>query len=76
MKKIVLNNGGNSKPLTEKRRRARINYSLSNLKALILDSSSRNSKLEKADILELTVRYFQRHRNFEVAGKLSFSRVI
>ncbi|XP_074162520.1 transcription factor HES-2 [Sminthopsis crassicaudata] len=51
------------KPLMEKRRRARINESLSQLKGLILPligkDSSRYSKLEKADILEMTVRFLQ-----------------
>ncbi|XP_070560736.1 transcription factor HES-1-like [Ptychodera flava] len=52
-----------SKPIMEKRRRARINESLSQLKTLILDAmkkdSSRHSKLEKADILEMTVKYLR-----------------
>ncbi|XP_011366776.1 transcription factor HES-2 [Pteropus vampyrus] len=51
------------KPLLEKRRRARINESLKQLKGLILPllgrESSRYSKLEKADILEMTVRFLQ-----------------
>lgn len=57
-----------SKPLMEKRRRARINESLTQLKTLILEATnkdtSRHSKLEKADILEMTVKYLknlQRH---------------
>ncbi|KAK9515531.1 hypothetical protein VZT92_026171 [Zoarces viviparus] len=49
------------KPLMEKRRRARINDSLSHLKNLILPLTGRDktrySKLEKADILEMTVRF-------------------
>ncbi|TRY96894.1 hypothetical protein DNTS_015425 [Danionella cerebrum] len=49
------------KPLLEKKRRARINDSLGRLKALILPltgkDSCRYSKLEKADILEMTVRF-------------------
>ncbi|KAA0713522.1 Transcription factor HES-2 [Triplophysa tibetana] len=49
------------KPLMEKRRRARINESLNHLKALILPLAgkdvSRYSKLEKADVLEMTVRF-------------------
>ncbi|XP_003127577.1 transcription factor HES-2 [Sus scrofa] len=53
----------NLKPLLEKRRRARINASLSQLKGLILPllgrESSHYSKLEKADILEMTVRFLQ-----------------
>lgn len=61
-----------NKPLMEKRRRARINQSLAALKALILDSAkqdnTKHSKLEKADILELTVRHFQRHRSLETPG--------
>nr|XP_014717508.2 transcription factor HES-2 isoform X1 [Equus asinus] len=51
------------KPLLEKRRRARINESLRQLKGLILPllgrESSCYSKLEKADILEMTVRFLQ-----------------
>uniref|UniRef100_G1MDS3 BHLH domain-containing protein n=1 Tax=Ailuropoda melanoleuca TaxID=9646 RepID=G1MDS3_AILME len=50
-----------TRPRGGKRRRARINESLSQLKTLILDAfrkdSSRHSKLEKADILENTVRH-------------------
>ncbi|XP_075898092.1 transcription factor HES-2-like [Nelusetta ayraudi] len=49
------------KPLMEKRRRARINDSLNHLKNLILPltgrDKTRHSKLEKADILEMTVRF-------------------
>uniref|UniRef100_A0ACB8EDA7 Uncharacterized protein n=2 Tax=Sphaerodactylus townsendi TaxID=933632 RepID=A0ACB8EDA7_9SAUR len=51
------------KPLMEKRRRARINDSLNQLKTLILPligkDSSRYSKLEKADILEMTVQFLK-----------------
>ncbi|TRY96897.1 hypothetical protein DNTS_015426 [Danionella cerebrum] len=51
------------KPLMEKRRRARINESLNHLKSLILPlvgkDASRYSKLEKADILEMTVRFLR-----------------
>lgn len=60
------NNRRANKPLMEKRRRARINQSLAVLKALILDSAkmenTKHSKLEKADILELTVRHLQRQK--------------
>lgn len=49
-----------SKPLMEKRRRARINASLSELKTFLLDAikkeGMRHNKMEKADILELTVK--------------------
>ncbi|XP_063291503.1 transcription factor HES-2 [Pelobates fuscus] len=51
------------KPLMEKRRRARINESLNQLKTLILPligkDNSKYSKLEKADILEMTVRFLK-----------------
>uniref|UniRef100_A0A8V0ZG44 Hes family bHLH transcription factor 2 n=1 Tax=Gallus gallus TaxID=9031 RepID=A0A8V0ZG44_CHICK len=54
---------GTLKPLLEKRRRARINESLNQLKTLILPlvckDSSRCSKLEKADILEMTVQFLR-----------------
>ncbi|XP_017543722.1 transcription factor HES-1-like [Pygocentrus nattereri] len=52
-----------SKPIMEKRRRARINQSLVQLKALILHALhadvSRHSKLEKAEILEMTVKHLR-----------------
>ncbi|KAI4902790.1 hypothetical protein NFI96_011167, partial [Prochilodus magdalenae] len=51
------------KPLMEKRRRARINDSLNKLKTLIVPlvgkDNSRYSKLEKADVLEMTVRFLR-----------------
>ncbi|KAF5907259.1 cytosolic acyl coenzyme A thioester hydrolase isoform X2, partial [Clarias magur] len=51
------------KPLLEKRRRARINDCLNQLKNLIVPlmgkDSCRYSKLEKADILEMTVRFLK-----------------
>ncbi|KAJ3626787.1 hypothetical protein MTP99_017256 [Tenebrio molitor] len=63
------------KPLMEKKRRARINDSLETLKQILLESKTtlkestgkrngqRTAKLEKADILEMTVRYVQHLRN-------------
>ncbi|XP_048375487.1 transcription factor HES-3 [Sphaerodactylus townsendi] len=51
-----------SKPLMEKKRRARINVSLDQLKALLEKHYShqiRKRKLEKADILELSVKYMR-----------------
>ncbi|OQR68849.1 protein deadpan-like, partial [Tropilaelaps mercedesae] len=63
-----------TKPIMEKRRRARINSSLNELKNLILDynktkdsvrhsssssSNSNSNKLEKADILEMAVRHVE-----------------
>ncbi|CAG9862500.1 unnamed protein product [Phyllotreta striolata] len=55
------------KPLMEKKRRARINESLENLKTILMECdpesvSKRNAKLEKADILEMTVSYLQTMR--------------
>ncbi|KAJ6219070.1 hypothetical protein RDWZM_004882 [Blomia tropicalis] len=54
-----------SKPLMEKRRRARINQCLSQLKQIVVDSAGQHTqnnkcKLEKADILELTVKYVKK----------------
>ncbi|XP_060527493.1 uncharacterized protein LOC132702760 [Cylas formicarius] len=58
------------KPLMEKKRRARINDSLETLKQMLLESKTtikesrgknghRTAKMEKADILEMTVSYVQ-----------------
>ncbi|XP_068713913.1 transcription factor HES-2-like [Montipora foliosa] len=51
------------KPLMEKMRRARINDSLNELKSLVLEAMkkdvSRYSKMEKADILEMAVKYLR-----------------
>nr|XP_006201141.1 transcription factor HES-1 [Vicugna pacos] len=64
-----------SKPIMEKRRRARINESLSQLKTLILDAlkkdSSRHSKLEKADILEMTVKHLRNLQRAQMTAALS-----
>jgi len=58
------------KPLMEKKRRARINDSLEALKKMLLKNtiafagcSGRPTKLEKADILEMTVRYMETLQN-------------
>ncbi|KAL5013779.1 hypothetical protein ScPMuIL_008049 [Solemya velum] len=52
-----------SKPIMEKRRRARINASLAELKSLLLEvikkEGARHSKMEKADILEMTVKHLR-----------------
>ncbi|GCC37946.1 hypothetical protein chiPu_0016456 [Chiloscyllium punctatum] len=51
-----------SKPLMEKKRRARINECLEQLKCLLEEhysSNIRKRKLEKADILELTVKHLR-----------------
>lgn len=53
------------KPLMEKKRRERINNSLEILKQIILQNNgiggqgAKSTKLEKADILEMTVRYIE-----------------
>ncbi|KAI4499639.1 hypothetical protein M0802_005209 [Mischocyttarus mexicanus] len=56
-------NRRSNKPIMEKRRRARINSCLNELKTLILDAMkkdpARHSKLEKADILEMTVKHIE-----------------
>uniref|UniRef100_A0A8D8AF41 Protein hairy n=1 Tax=Culex pipiens TaxID=7175 RepID=A0A8D8AF41_CULPI len=56
-------NRRSNKPIMEKRRRARINNCLNDLKTLILDAMkkdpARHSKLEKADILEMTVKHLE-----------------
>lgn len=74
-KTATRSNRKSSKPIMEKRRRARINQSLGELKALILDAmkkdSSRHSKLEKADILEMTVKYLQTMQRQQIAAAAS-----
>ncbi|KAJ8403216.1 hypothetical protein AAFF_G00354330 [Aldrovandia affinis] len=64
-----------SKPIMEKRRRARINESLGQLKTLILDAlkkdSSRHSKLEKADILEMTVKHLRSMQRAQMTAALN-----
>ncbi|XP_057686516.1 hairy-related 3 isoform X2 [Corythoichthys intestinalis] len=63
-----------SKPLMEKKRRARINKCLDQLKCLLesqYSSTIRKRKLEKADILELTVRHLKHiQKSHTVASKL------
>ncbi|XP_067139899.1 transcription factor HES-4-B-like [Centruroides vittatus] len=76
MEKSKQENRRISKPLMEKRRRARINHSLSELKSLLLDAikseSPRHSKMEKADLLELTVRHLQElHRRQRTVSLLN-----
>ncbi|CAB3406124.1 unnamed protein product [Caenorhabditis bovis] len=52
-----------NKPLMEKKRRARINKCLLELKQILISvehkSSAKSSKWEKADILEMTVEYLR-----------------
>ncbi|KAL7875340.1 hypothetical protein AOLI_G00103030 [Acnodon oligacanthus] len=62
----------------EKRRRARINQSLLQLKALILHALhadvSRNSKLEKAEILEMTVKHLRSVQRAQAAVSLTLQQ--
>ncbi|CAG9831330.1 unnamed protein product [Diabrotica balteata] len=69
--KRISDNRRSNKPIMEKRRRARINNCLNELKTLILDAMkkdpARHSKLEKADILEMTVKHLQNLQRQQVA---------
>ncbi|KAH9513446.1 hypothetical protein Btru_033051 [Bulinus truncatus] len=60
-----------NKPLVEKKRRARINGCLGQLKSLILGAmqteGAQVSRLEKADILEMTVKYLRHVQSQQVA---------
>ncbi|GCB73073.1 hairy-related 9 isoform X1 [Scyliorhinus torazame] len=73
--KSASENRKSSKPIMEKRRRARINESLGQLKTLILDAlkkdSSRHSKLEKADILEMTVKHLRNLQRVQMTAALT-----
>ncbi|XP_075237144.1 bHLH transcriptional repressor hairy [Lycorma delicatula] len=64
-------NRRSNKPIMEKRRRARINNCLNELKSLILDAMkkdpARHSKLEKADILEMTVKHLENMQRQQIA---------
>ncbi|XP_030590680.1 hairy-related 3 [Archocentrus centrarchus] len=64
-----------SKPLMEKKRRARINQCLDQLKSLLesyYSSSIRKRKLEKADILELTVKHLKNLQKIQSCAASSF----
>lgn len=59
------------KPMLERQRRARINKSLDNLKSLIMESTQEGehmAKMEKTDILEITVKYL---RNIKKSAAIS-----
>uniref|UniRef100_A0A3Q3IEF0 BHLH domain-containing protein n=1 Tax=Monopterus albus TaxID=43700 RepID=A0A3Q3IEF0_MONAL len=65
-----------SKPLMEKKRRARINKCLDQLKSLLesyYSSSIRKRKLEKADILELTVKHLRNLQKIQRSSASEFS---
>ncbi|XP_029930501.1 transcription factor HES-1-like [Myripristis murdjan] len=73
--RTLAENRKSSKPIMEKRRRARINESLGQLKTLILDAlkkdSSRHSKLEKADILEMTVKHLRNLQRLQMTAAVN-----
>ncbi|KAJ2949287.1 hypothetical protein O0L34_g6236 [Tuta absoluta] len=64
-----------NKPIMEKKRRARINNCLNELKDLLTGTidkdPSRHSKLEKADILELTVKHLQTLQRQQLAAAIA-----
>lgn len=64
-----------NKPIMEKRRRARINSCLQQLKTLVLEAmrkdSSQYSKLEKADILEMTVKHLRSLQRQQMSSALA-----
>ncbi|XP_015192390.2 hairy-related 3 [Lepisosteus oculatus] len=67
-KTVVLNGKKVSKPLMEKKRRARINECLEQLKTLLENhytNNIRKRKLEKADILELTVKHLRNLHKYQ-----------
>ncbi|KAM7360644.1 enhancer of split mdelta, helix-loop-helix [Cochliomyia hominivorax] len=58
-----------TKPLLERKRRARMNLYLEELKELIVDTMEQQgehvNKLEKADILEMTVSYLRNQKSLD-----------
>ncbi|XP_071805455.1 transcription factor HES-1-like [Asterias amurensis] len=69
-----------SKHMMERKRRARINDSLLQLKSLVFPAIrkeiSRQPKMEKADILEMTVRYLKEVQSTSTDGRTSPSAQI
>uniref|UniRef100_A0A668RU64 BHLH domain-containing protein n=1 Tax=Oreochromis aureus TaxID=47969 RepID=A0A668RU64_OREAU len=61
-----------SKPLMEKKRRARINQCLDQLKCLLESYYSSSRKLEKADILELTVKHLKNLQKIQSCAASAF----
>ncbi|KAL4221751.1 hypothetical protein ACF0H5_020006 [Mactra antiquata] len=64
-----------NKPFMEKKRRARINNCLSQLKTLVLQAMRKDtnqySKLEKADILEMTVKHLRQLQRQQVSQAMT-----
>lgn len=61
------------KPILERKRRARINSYLEELKDLIVNECENVTKLEKADVLEVTVRYLK--KQMEIHNRASTKSV-
>ncbi|CAH8478731.1 unnamed protein product [Heterobilharzia americana] len=58
-----------NKPLMEKRRRQRINHALEELRKLIIEPRMKHSnKLEKADILDMTVKFIRELSASDIPG--------
>lgn len=60
------------KPMLERQRRARINKSLDELKRLIMESMQEGApivKMEKTDILEMTVKYLRNVKKSSVVSE-------
>lgn len=74
-KEKISSNRRNNKPLMEKRRRQRINECLGQLKTLVLQAMKKDttqySKLEKADILEMTVKHLKMVQRQQMAAAMS-----
>ncbi|XP_073459730.1 transcription factor HES-5-like [Aquarana catesbeiana] len=63
--KVHLRKNKIRKPVIEKMRRDRINHSIEQLRVLLekdIQSQHQNSKLEKADILEMAVNYLRQQK--------------
>nr|XP_014349219.1 PREDICTED: transcription factor HES-7-like [Latimeria chalumnae] len=62
------------KPLIEKRRRGRINASIEQLKTVLLQNSAQQNsnvvRMEKADILEMTVQHLQKLKRTDAGPKV------
>ncbi|XP_039610895.1 transcription factor HES-5-like [Polypterus senegalus] len=67
------------KPLVEKMRRDRINSSIEQLKSLLekeFQKNEPNSKLEKADVLEMTVNFLKQQMRPQVDYDRGYSRCL
>jgi len=65
-----------TKPIMEKKRRARINHSLEQIKDILKENfneCSKKNQLEKADILELTVKYLKLVTKDQLLGRATLT---